>query len=160
MRDDPPPEVVGAIRLGRKSLDALSYALAFVAVVVGVSAFFELSARGTLFGTKYVLFWFGFALLAYASLQLRPESPGATGASTRQQFTTSGDDRQKKASSTVGSRSLSRFERLVDWLPPMRWVDIAVDDRFSPHAKLFLTAVVMLVTSAAMEFVFGIAQPT
>ncbi|WP_435348435.1 DUF7555 family protein [Haloarchaeobius sp. HRN-SO-5] len=155
MSDDPPPEVVGALRLGRKSLDALSYAAVFVAVVVGVSAFFELSARGTLTGTKYVLFWFGFALLAYASLQLRPPPPGSSDDQS-QSFTTAGDDRHRKASGTVGSRSLTRFERLVDVLPPMRWVDVAVDDRFTPHAKLFLAALLMLATSATMEFVFGV----
>ena len=49
---DRPPEVVGAIRLGRKTLDALAYAALLAAAVAGVSAFFELSGEGTLFRTK------------------------------------------------------------------------------------------------------------
>ena len=59
---DRPPEVVGAIRLGRKTLDALAYAALLAGAVTGTSAFFELSGEGTLFRTKFVLFWVGFAL--------------------------------------------------------------------------------------------------
>lgn len=152
-----PPELVGTIRLARKSLDALAYATLLVAAVTGVSAFFELSGQGTLFRTKYVLFWVGFALLAYSSFQLRPPSPSSMDA--QGEFVTSGDDRQRKAEGTVGGESVSRLERLAAWLPPMRWVDVDPSDRFSPHAKQFLAAVLMLGVSIAMEFVFGIAQP-
>lgn len=154
---DRPPEVVGAIRLGRKTLDALAYAVILVIAVAGTSAFFELSGEGTLFRTKFVLFWVGFALLAYASFQLRPDSPSKM--ETNTEFVTSGDDRQKRAAGTVGTRSASRLERLAAWLPPMRWVEVNPDDRFSPYTKQFLAAVLMLVLSAAMEFVFGVAAP-
>ena len=152
---DRPPEVVGAIRLGRKTLDALAYAVLLVAVVAGMSAFFELSGEGTLYRTKFVLFWVGFALLAYASFQLRPDSPSKV--ESKDEFVTSGDDRQKKASGSVGAQSPTRLERLASWLPPMRWVEVNPDDRFSTYAKQFLAAVLMLVTSMTMEFVFGIA---
>ena len=154
---DRPPEVVGAIRLGRKTLDALAYAALLAAAVAGVSAFFELSGEGTLFRTKYVLFWVGFALLAYASFQLRPDSPSKM--ESKGTFVTSGDDRQKKASGSVGARSSTRLERLAAWLPPMRWVEVNQNDRFSTHAKQFLAAVLMLGLSMAMEFVFGISSP-
>lgn len=154
---DRPPEVLGAIRLARKTLDALAYATLIVVGVTGVSAFFELSGAGTLFRTKYVLFWLGFALLAYASFQLRPDSPSQQNRNT--EFLTSGDDRQKRASGSVGSRSSTRLERLAAWLPPMRWVTVNPDDRFSPHAKQFLAALLLLAVSIAMEFVFGIAAP-
>jgi hypothetical protein len=152
---DRPPEVLGAIRLGRKTLDALAYAVLLAAGVAGTSAFFELSGAGTLFRTKFVLFWVGFALLAYASFQLRPDSPSEM--ESKGEFVTSGDDRQKKASGSVGTQSLTRLERLAGWLPPMRWVEVNPNDRFSTHTKQFLSAVLMLATSMAMEFVFGIA---
>ena len=75
------------------------------------------------------------------------------------EFVTSGDDRQKRASGSVGARSSTRLERVAAWLPPMRWVEVNPDDRFSTYTKQFLAAVLMLLTSIAMEFVFGIASP-
>lgn len=154
---DRPPEVVGAIRLGRKTLDALAYAALLAGAVTATSAFFELSGEGTLFRTKYVLFWVGFALLAYASFQLRPDSPSKM--ESKGEFVTSGDDRQKRAAGSVGTRTPTRLERVAAWLPPMRWVEVNPDDRFSTDTKRFLAAVLMLLTSIAMEFVFGIASP-
>ncbi|WP_435365214.1 DUF7555 family protein [Haloarchaeobius sp. DYHT-AS-18] len=156
---DAPPEVVAARRLTRKTLEAVVYGLVVALFVAGASAFLELSGRGTLYTTKHVLFWVGFALLAYASFQLRPPSPRASQGPGDSTFVTSGDDRQKKAETTVGGRRETRLERLVSWLPPVRWFAIAPDDRFSVHAKLLLAAVFMLALSMAMEFVFGIAQP-
>ena len=117
----------------------------------------ELSGEGTLFRTKYVLFWVGFALLAYASFQLRPDSPSKM--ESKGEFVTSGDDRQKKAAGSVGARSSTRLERLAAWLPPMRWVEVNENDRFSTHTKQFLAAVLMLGLSMAMEFVFGVSSP-
>ena len=151
---DRPPEVVGAIRLGRKTLDALAYAVLLTAAVAGTSAFFELSGEGTLFRTKYVLFWVGFALLAVGlgGMELATAAPN-------KEFVTSGDDRQKRASGSVGARTPTRLERVAAWLPPMRWVEVNPDDRFSTYTKQFLAAVLMLALSITMEFVFGIASP-
>ncbi|WP_439027924.1 DUF7555 family protein [Haloarchaeobius sp. DT45] len=156
---DAPPEIVAARRLARKTLEAVVYGLVVTLFVAGSAAFLELSGRGTLYTTKHVLFWVGFALLAYASFQLRPPSPRGAQRAGQDTFITSGDDRHKKADTTVGGRKETRLERLVSWLPPVRWFAIAPDDRFSVHTKLLLAAVFMLALSIAMEFAFGIAQP-
>ncbi|WP_267641285.1 DUF7555 family protein [Haloarchaeobius amylolyticus] len=153
-----PPEILAVKRLARKTVEAVVYGLVVTLLVAGSSAFLELSGRGTLYTTKHVLFWLGFALLAYASFQLRPPSPRGSD-QPYSDLLTAGDDRQRKADTTVGGRRETRLERLVSWLPPVRWVALPPDDRFSVNAKLLLASVFMLLLSMAMEFVFGIAQP-
>ncbi len=144
--------------LGRKALDAVVYGVAMVALVTIPSAFLELSGRGSLYTTKHVLFWLGFALLAYASFQLRPDAPYHSDDESRT-FTSGNEGTKKRSETTVGGRKETRLEKVVAWLPPLRWYPLAVDDRFSVHAKMVLGSVLMLVLSMLMEFVFGIAQP-
>ncbi|WP_435334292.1 DUF7555 family protein [Haloarchaeobius sp. TZWWS8] len=156
--EDAPPEVRGLVRIAHKTLDAVSYGVLVVILVAGPAAFLELSGRGTLFTTKHLLFWVGFGLLAYASFQLRPPSPKELD-DREGIFVTSGDDRQKRADTTIGGRSETTVEKVVALLPPMRWAPLRPDERFSVHAKLLVAAILMLALSMAMEFVFGVAQP-
>lgn len=140
------PERTTSELLALKFVDMATYAVALVALVGVPVGLFELAAIGGLVFTKWVLFFFGGAAGAYASFQLRPASP------KRRQAEAGGGP----SGATVGNEDLTWLQRGAAALPPARWTNLAVTERFSPHAKLLAGGVLMILTSWAMEFVFGI----
>jgi hypothetical protein len=132
--------------LALKLVDAVTYAVAFVAVTSLPLGALELAAFGGLIFTKWALFLIGSAFAMYASFHLRPASP-------KRRAATAGET---PSSDTVGNEPASRLGRAAAALPPARWTDLTVQERFSPHAKLLVGALAMLATSWAMEVVFGV----
>lgn len=133
--------------LALQLVDALTYAVAFVAVVFVPVGAFELVTIGGLVGTKWVLFVLGMAYLMYAGLQLRPASPQKRAAAA--DAGPSGD--------SIGGEELTWLQRGAAALPPARWLDLHPSERWSPHTKLLVGALAMLAMSWALEFVFDVA---
>lgn len=131
-----------------KLFDAVSYAAATTvafAVVSGVLAVLV----GWQFapGVKYGLFVFGWLAFGYGLLLLWPKSPWK-------------DDDDEGRSVDLFDRSTgrpdTRFQRLVQRLPPARFRQIPHKERLSVGARIFTAAVVMLVTSFVLEQAFGV----
>lgn len=127
-----------AFRL-RQALDAFVYAVAFVAVLVALAAVVSVPLGAGWVGVKYVLFFVGFFLFGLSALQLRPTPPW------------------KDEDETTDERAETRFQAAVQRLPPLPRYGLAPDERLPPPAKLFVTSVLVLLTSFVMETGFGIA---
>lgn len=132
--DRPRPD---AFRL-RQALDALVYAVAFVAVLVVLAAVVSVPIGWGLVGVKFALFFVGFFLFGLSALQLRPTPPWK-------------DDEPND------EREETRFQAAVQRLPPLGRYGLPPDDRLPPPAKLFVASVLVLLTSFVMEAGFGIA---
>lgn len=126
---------MSAKRIGLRLLDAAAYAVVLTAVLFVAATVVSVAFGRGLNGTKALLFVVGFALFGYSSFRMRPTRPG-----------------QEKATQ---DRSETRFQRLGRAILPEKYV-LPPDRRFSPPTKLFLASVVVLLTSMAMEFVFGV----
>ncbi|WP_121820970.1 DUF7555 family protein [Halostella salina] len=123
----------------RRGVDGLVYAVALTAVTFGVGAAVAFAASYGWTGVKYWLFFVGWVLLGYGGLKLRPrkawKDPSETGV----------DDQSVE----------SRFESATRRIVPDS-VAVPAVDRWSGGARLFLGGVFVLVTSIAMEFLFGV----
>lgn len=130
------------------SVDALTYAVVLaLATTVGAVAL-GLATGGGLLRAKYVLFFVGFLLLGYASVRLWPRSPA---------------DVERDATRGVAGDSIpetadeTRFQRLVQATPPLRWLDDPPPERrVTPRGKLLLGSFAVLLASYLMEIFFGI----
>ncbi|UVE51230.1 hypothetical protein KU306_04925 [Haloferax larsenii] len=132
-------------RVGLKTIDAVAYAVVLTGVVFGLTATVSVLAGGGLPGAKWLMFFLGFTMLAYASLKVRPKAAWKGGRDDGGLF--SGDDEP------VGVEKL--VSNLLDvTLPPT--LRPGPSERPSSGTKLFLAAVCILATSFAMEVVFGI----
>jgi|GEM_PF-1211911 hypothetical protein len=140
------PERTTSELLALKVVDLVTYAVTLLAVVAVPVGAFEVTAIGGLVFTKWVLFFFGGAVGVYASLQLRPASPKRRQAELG----------EGPSGTTVGNEELSWLQRTAAALPPARWTNLQVRERFSPHAKLFAGGVLMIATSWLMEAALGI----
>jgi hypothetical protein len=142
--DAPPEPESEPDRLGQV-LDLVTYAaantLVFAAVagVLGTVAGMEL-----LPGVKYGLFLFGWLAVGYGTLVLRPKAAWRDDGEGLDLF-----DRSTNEPDT-------KFQRLVQRLPPARFRQIPDDNRFSTAFRIFFSGVVILVTTIVMEQAFGI----
>jgi hypothetical protein len=134
------PPVGSAAHRARQALDAATYAAVVVVCIAAAAAVVSLPLGGGLVGVKYALFFVGFLVFGVSTFQLRPRPPWK-------------DD----TGETVGTRDESRFQRLVQRVPPLRRYGLVPDDRLSPAAKLFLSSLLMLAVSFTLEAVFGVA---
>jgi hypothetical protein len=135
MDDRPRPAALRA----RQALDALVYAVAFVAVLVALAAIVSVPLGAGWVGVKYVLFFVGFFLFGLSTLRLRPTPPW------------------KDGDEAIDERDESRFQAAVQRLPPLTRYGLAPDERLPPPAKLFVASVLVLLTSFVMETGFGVA---
>ena len=89
----------------------------------------------------------GVALLAHAAFQLRPAKRWDV------EFEDDGYRivRPGGDARVVGSREESRFQAAVQRVPPLPTVGLAPESRLSPAAKLFVAALVMLLSSLVLE---------
>ena len=138
------PDAVEAF--GLKVVDLATYVVVLLVLVFVPLAVVEASVYGGLVFTKWVTFVVGVGLAAYASLKLRPDSPKKRAASVD----------AGANSPTVGNVQVSAVQRLAAAVPPARWTELSVGERFSPNVKRFVGAVAIVAASMAMEFVFGI----
>lgn len=134
------PERTGrTAQRARQALDALVYAIAWVAVLVAVSAVVSFPVGGGWVGVKFVLFFVGFFLFGLSAFRLRPTPPWK-------------DDN----GGTSGEREETRFQAFVQRLPPLGRYGLAPDERLSTAAKLFVASVLALLVSFVMETGFGV----
>lgn len=131
-----------------QATDALVYGLVLTAVVGGGLGLVGgvVSALGFdwgwgLLGVKYGLFLVGWLVFGYGALQLRPRAAWK-------------DDE----GGTATPRSETRFQALVQSLPPARFLPLAPGERLSTAARIFVGSVLMLATSFVMGQVFGIVR--
>lgn len=123
-------------RLGRQTLDALTYAVVMTVVLFVLSTAVSLLFGRGLVGTKHLLFFIGFAMFGYGAFGLQPTKPWK-------------DDDGSSDDTPKG------FQRFAEQTIPANY-RVQPKDRLSTAAKLFVASLFLLGTSAAMEFVFGI----
>lgn len=172
-------------QLGSVWIDALTYALAFTAVLVALTVVLGIATGGGLLRAKHLLFVFGWMILAYATAkmwlksgkQLKNQSglttrttsnnlsddsdsssdSKTTASSLRNRLTTRGTRRGPVGKSLRQKQDRTAFQRLVQRLPPNRWVQPPrPHDRLTIPGKLFLAGLFVLAVSYVMETVFGI----
>ncbi|MFC7205041.1 hypothetical protein ACFQJC_16100 [Haloferax namakaokahaiae] len=131
-------------RIAVKTIDAVAYAVVLTGVVFLLTALVSYAAGGGLPGSKWLMFFLGFAMLGYASLKLRPKAAWKDG-DDGGLFT--GDGEQVGIAKAV-SGVLDRV------LPPR--LRPGPNERPSNGTKLFLAAVGILLTSFLMEVALGI----
>lgn len=137
----------------RRLLDAVMYGLAVTAVMFVIGGVLGLLLGGGLVTVKFWLFLMGILMFGYATFQLRPSRPWKT---------EEGEDGELKVTKTkpkgesIGSRDESRFQATVQKIPPLSWYSLPPSERWPVGAKMFVASLVVLLTSFAMEFVFGV----
>ncbi|HET7323099.1 MAG TPA: hypothetical protein VFJ06_02080 [Halococcus sp.] len=139
--DGPDGEQQRRVRYAKKALDALVYAVTWVAVLVAISALVSFLVGSGWVGVKYVLFFVGFFLFGISALQLRPKP-----AWKRE------DDEEPSE-----RREETRFQAFVQRIPPLGRYGLPPDERLPPAAKLFVASVLALLVSFVMETGFGVA---
>ena len=122
------------------SVDALTYALAVVATSTVLAVVLTVLTGGDLVRVKLVLFLIGWALVSYATFRLWPRSAADLDAKSRR------------------SVQPGRFQRIVNALPPLRWLDSPLlrKQRLSQPGKLFLAGSLVLLASFLLETVGGV----
>jgi len=126
-------------------------------VVVGFVVGFAVG--GTLLSVKYTLFVLGVLLFGVGSLLLQPSSPGERTRSTAGRLlkrlpSLSGSSGTQADDLTGAPRD--RIGALVQRFPPFNRDPLPPDRRISRSLKVFVTGLVVLGISFAMEFVFGV----
>ncbi|MFB6200618.1 MAG: hypothetical protein ABEI98_01260 [Halorhabdus sp.] len=111
-----------------------------ILTVLGVSAF--LFADGLL-SLKYALFVVGFLLFGVGSFAIQP-SPRGRGPLSR------------LFALDLGGDSLLGFEQRLEALPPLSGTPIPLERRVSRNVKLFVTSLVLLAVSFALEVGLGV----
>lgn len=129
----------------------LVYAVTLATVVTLVMVTLGLAGGGGFVLGKRLLFVAGWALMGYATIRLWPSKPDDVRVATK-----SGSvDPTGETIAAVEARS--RFQRLVHRLPPIRWLPAPpYERRLTDEAKVFLTSLLVLAVSYAMETVFGV----
>ncbi|WP_458207266.1 DUF7555 family protein [Haladaptatus sp. NG-SE-30] len=137
----------------RQVLDALVYGAAVTGVVFVVGGVVSLLSGRGLVGVKYVLFMAGILLFGYATLQLRPDPPWDI-----EKTDDGGVEvvRNEKKGEVIGGRKETRFQAIVQQIPPLTHYSIPPEERLPSAAKLFLASIMVLATSFVMETVFGV----
>lgn len=164
--------------LARVLIDALTYAVFLTAVTVVAALVFAVLTGGGLVRAKHALFIVGWGMLAYATVQMwirsgkqlrasskpaqresnaseQPPDSMATASEVRNRLTSTPD--HSDGTSLRERQDTTRFQALVQTLPPNRWVrNPAPERRLTIAAKLLLTSVFVLAVSFVMEAVFGV----
>lgn len=172
--------------LVRVSVDALTYAVALTAVSVVVAVVLGITTGGGIVRGKHLLFIFGWGMLAYATAKLwvksgneirasakntqqrsgdedssdtdGPPDSMATASELRNRVTNDSSQRHSYSESLPERQDATRFQALVQYLPPKRWTrEPRPEYRVGILGKILLTGVLVLAVSFVMETVFGIA---
>lgn len=114
----------------RQAIDALAYALVVTSILFVLTTAISLPLGVGLLGTKWFLFFIGFALFGYATFRLRPTPPW-----------------KDEESEDEEGRGLEQF--VAESLP--KAVALPPDERLPPAAKLFVAAAAVLLTSFLLE---------
>lgn len=156
--------------LGRV-LDLVTYAVAGAALAFVVTGVVSFVAGYGVTGIKWGLFYVGWLVFGYAAIRLFPASlhedqslPGEDPKSSAW-LTFGGQAAEdapikrssKEAEKTFASTDETPFQRLVQRLPPARFVPIRKAERFPVGVKTLALSLAILGTSLAMEVVFQVA---
>ncbi|MFC7071944.1 hypothetical protein ACFQJ7_03520 [Halovenus rubra] len=171
------------VELTRVCVDAVSYAVVLTAVISVVAIILGIATGGGFVRGKIFLFVVGWLLMTLGSVKLWPSSRwksdmpsrnllsfsfGSDDEEPNQNHGTSDDARQLRESmqdatkgddvlETLSDRDLSRFQQLVQTVPPNRWVHPPLpDNRITVGGKLFLASLLVFGVSFAMETYFGV----
>lgn len=127
-------------------IDAITYALVVTLVTTGCAVAVGLATGGGLVRAKVALFFGGCLLMAYATARLWPSSPSDL------------EDRTGTGESMPAVHDRTRFQAIVQSIPPVRWLEPPPPERrMTTPGKLFVGSVLVLAVSYLMEAVFGIA---
>lgn len=144
-----------APRWALRALDGVQYGVALtatVAVVAVVLAYgLALATRGVgalgrvdaLLAAKWLLFFGGFAAMAFGALKLRPRPPYKE--NSRFALTLSNESRE------------GGFADQVTSLPPLAWFEPRNVDRLSGGGRLLVASGLMLLTSILLEVALGVS---
>lgn len=124
-------------------LDVTVYAVSITLVLALFSAVVSLPFGNVLSGVKWGLFIVGWIIIAYGSFQLRPKP-------SKKPIGDSGGN------GNSGGREETWFQEQTQRLPPLRRRTIPPEQRLSMPLKLFISGIVVLVTSFLMETVLGV----
>lgn len=131
-------------------LDALTYVVAVAALSTLVAVTIGVATGGGLVRAKVLLFLGGAGLVGYATVRLWPSRPAPDDGTASPNTGTAGGSVRSVPGET-------RFQRLVDALPPARWVrGPPPNERLTAPGKLFWGGVATLLVSYVMEAAFGI----
>ncbi len=139
-------------RRARQALDALVYAVAVTGAVFLVGVLVSFLLGSGLVGVKYFLFFVGFVIFGYATLQLLPAPPWQVERANGEVEIV----RNETKGQVIGSRGETSFQARVQRIPPLSHYSIPPEERLSPAMKLFIASFVVLATSFVMETVFGV----
>lgn len=132
-------------RLGQL-FDLVTYAVVTTVLFSSMSAVLgSVAGMRPLPGVKYGLFVFGWIALGYGTLLLRPTAAW------------NGEEQERIAlfDRSTGTPDTA-FQRFVQRVPPARFRQIPDGERLSTGARIMFSAVVMLLTSIALEQLFGV----
>ncbi len=132
-----PPDHVGQL------LDAVSYAVWLTVLFSALSAALAvLAGWRPAPGVKYGLFVFGWLAFGFGTFKLLPSRPWK--------------DDEGSVDALGADADQTRFQALVQRLPPARFRPVPVADRLPTGARVFVGSLAMLGTSIVLEQVFGI----
>lgn len=140
-------------RRGRQLLDAVGYALAVTAVVFALGLGVRTLGGSGWFVVELVMFLLGWVLIGYGTLLLNPDPPWSTTERDDQtiRVTDAGDGTGSGTGTATPPPEETAFQRAVQRLPPMRWYQLPPGERLSTGLRVFLSGVVVLLASIAIE---------
>ena len=141
-------------RRARQALDAVVYGVVVAALVFGIGSMVGLLVGGGLVTAKFVMFVVGLLMFGYATFQLRPDPPWGTEQTEDGKVKVTKNEPKGKV---VGGRNETKFQSVVQQIPPLSRYSLPPDERLSVGAKLFVASLATLAWSFVMETMFGVA---
>jgi hypothetical protein len=141
-------------RRARQALDAVVYGVVVAALVFGIGSVVGLLVGGGLVTAKFVMFVVGLLMFGYATFQLRPDPPWGTEQTEDGKVKVTKNEPKGKV---VGGRDETKFQSVVQQIPPLSRYSLPPDERLSVGAKLFVASLATLAWSFVMETMFGVA---
>lgn len=123
-----------------RAVELVVWVGAVSAAIVAVAALGALVFGDGLVTLKYALFILGFLLFGVGSFGIQPKSP-----------------KREKKRFTVDTDDTWGFEEKLQQVPPLRDKTIPIGERVSRDVKMFLTSLVVLGVSLALEYGLGVS---
>lgn len=132
---------------GFQLIDLSAYVIALTIVVYGPALALAVTLGSSLALLVHVGFVVGFLAFGYATYLQWPSRPWKI------QVTDSGtlEVKDGRSNAVVGERNETAFQRAVQQLPPLRYLERPASDRLSPGIKLFVASLVILTVSYLVE---------
>ena len=135
---------------------AVTYALSVAAVAI-VASLVVGTAAGDVVMAKIFLFVVGWLMMGYAIVRLWPANRTKQQAESLTEDDVTVDEIDPSPDSIPTDDSETRFQQVVYRMPPGRWLPRPVPShRVGMDGKILLGSVFVLLSSFAMEVVFGV----